>query len=192
MLSDFGRVIIIIVLLKVPMLWVYPLFIHTQMFWKTHVFPVFLLFYIWISICSWSYIKSPSCFFASSYPHIFLDAKPASRALQAAPGRSSRWKRPWNTALWHRKAVLVFCHLPGRWKAKKLEEIRTFFGNWLIMRGYWRVRWQLLYTIVTSRCWKNPGAPWCKHDLGTELPFRRRDSGRSKAEQPSLYLSVVP
>ena len=26
---------------------------------------------------------------------------------------ASRWKRPWNTALWHRKAVLVFCHLPG-------------------------------------------------------------------------------
>ena len=41
--------------------------------------------------------------------YIYMYAVPNKQLHPSA----SRWKRPWNTALWHRKAVLVFCHLPG-------------------------------------------------------------------------------
>ena len=37
---------------------------------------------------------------------------------------SSRTKRPWNTALWQRKAVFVFCHLPHEAKTSAIPAVR--------------------------------------------------------------------
>ena len=133
------------------------------------------------------------CFSFVISPHIptSANAKPASSALQAAPRagngpgtrRCGTERRSWCSAI---------CLAAGGQSCRKL------FGNWLIMRGY---------TIVTSRCWKNPdlhGArtsweSWnsdiSNHDLGTERPFRRRDQSRSTWTwllfQPNCPLSKI-
>lgn len=63
-------------------------------------------------------------FFSGTFTNIIFQSKSVTfhgeslKHKRCRPSESiltlaSRTKRPWNTALWHRNAVLVFCHLPA-------------------------------------------------------------------------------
>ena len=65
-----------------------------------------------------------SLFFSGTFTNIIFQSKNVTfhgeslKHKRCRPSESiltlaSRTKRPWNTALWHRNAVLVFCHLPA-------------------------------------------------------------------------------